>query len=131
VKDENGDLRANHPNILNRWKNYFSQLLNVHGASDVRQIEIHTTELLVPDRSPFAVEIAIANLKSFKSPGSDQILAGGETVRSEIHKLVSFIWNKEELLDKWKESVIVRIYKKRVGYHCYQLHPKLYPVSLF
>jgi hypothetical protein len=29
VKDENGDLLADSHNILNRWKNYFSQLLNV------------------------------------------------------------------------------------------------------
>jgi hypothetical protein len=26
VKDENGDLLAHSHNILNRWKNYFSQL---------------------------------------------------------------------------------------------------------
>jgi hypothetical protein len=49
VKDENGDLLADSHIILNRWKNYFSQLLNVHRASDVRQIEIHTAETLVPD----------------------------------------------------------------------------------
>ncbi|PNF20840.1 hypothetical protein B7P43_G12066 [Cryptotermes secundus] len=30
VKDENGDLLADSHNILNRWGNYFSQLLNVH-----------------------------------------------------------------------------------------------------
>jgi hypothetical protein len=29
VKDENGDLLADSRNILNRWKNYFSQLFNV------------------------------------------------------------------------------------------------------
>jgi hypothetical protein len=28
VKDENGDLLEDFLNILNRWKNYFSQLLN-------------------------------------------------------------------------------------------------------
>jgi hypothetical protein len=65
---------ADSHNILNRWKNYFSQLLNVHRVSDVRQIEIHTAEPLVPDPSPFEVEIAIAKLKRFKSPGSDQDL---------------------------------------------------------
>jgi hypothetical protein len=42
VKDENGDLLADPHNILNRWKNYFSQLLNVHRASDGRQMEKHT-----------------------------------------------------------------------------------------
>jgi hypothetical protein len=35
VKDENGDLLADSHNILNRWKNYFSQLLNVYRASDI------------------------------------------------------------------------------------------------
>jgi hypothetical protein len=29
VKNENGDLLADSHNILNRWKNYCSQLLNV------------------------------------------------------------------------------------------------------
>jgi hypothetical protein len=34
VKDENGDLLVD-SHILNRWKNYFSQLFNVHRVSDV------------------------------------------------------------------------------------------------
>jgi hypothetical protein len=41
--------------ILNRWKNY-SQLLNIQRVSDVRQIEIHTAEPLVPEPNPFEVE---------------------------------------------------------------------------
>jgi hypothetical protein len=44
VKDENGDL-------LNRWKIYFSQLLNVYNVGDVKQIEVHTAEPLVPGPS--------------------------------------------------------------------------------
>jgi hypothetical protein len=56
VKEENGDLADS--NILNTWKNYFAQLLNVHRVSDVRQIETHTDEPLVPDPSPFEVETA-------------------------------------------------------------------------
>jgi hypothetical protein len=75
VKAKNGDLLADSQNILNMWKNYFSQLLNVHNVSDVRQIEIHTAEPLVPDLSHLEAEIALAKLKKYKSPGSDQILA--------------------------------------------------------
>jgi hypothetical protein len=68
--------------------------LIVHRVSDVRKIEIHTAELLVPDPSPFEVEIAIAKLKRYKLPGSDQIQAeliqaGGETLWSETHKLIN------------------------------------------
>jgi len=35
VKDEKGDLFADSHNILVRWRNYFSQLFNVHGVKDV------------------------------------------------------------------------------------------------
>jgi hypothetical protein len=115
--NENGDLLADSHNILNRWKNYFSQLLNVHRVSDVRQIEIHTAAPLVPETSHSEVEIAIATFKKYKSPGSDQIpaeliQAGGETSQSEIYKLTDCIWSKEELPNQWKEFIIVPIYKK-------------------
>jgi hypothetical protein len=91
--------------------------MNVQKVSDVRQIEIHTAVPLVPEPSAFEVEIAIAKLTKYKLPGSGQILAqlvqaGGETLQSEIHKLINSIWSKEELHDKWKESIIVPIYKK-------------------
>jgi hypothetical protein len=36
----------------------------------------------------------------------------GRTIRSEIHKFIYSIWNKEELLEEWKELIIVPIYKK-------------------
>jgi hypothetical protein len=39
VKNENGDLLADSNAIVNRWKSYFSQLLNAHNVSDIRQIE--------------------------------------------------------------------------------------------
>ena len=43
VKEEKGDLVADSHSIMARWRNYFSQLLNV------RQAEIHTVESLVPE----------------------------------------------------------------------------------
>jgi hypothetical protein len=80
-------------------------------------MDIHTAEPLVPEPSLVEVEIAIGKLKSYKSPGTDQIPAeliktGGETLCSEIHRLICSIWNKEELPQQWKESIIVPIYKK-------------------
>jgi hypothetical protein len=98
-------------NILNRRKNYISQLLNVHNVSDVRQIEVHTAEPLVPGPSHLEVEIAIAKLKKYKSPSSDQILA--ELIQAGgNHTLINSVWKKEELPDQWKESIIVPVHKK-------------------
>jgi len=50
-------------------------VLNIQGASDVRQTEIHTAEPLWPEPSASEFELAIAKLKSNKSPGIDQIPA--------------------------------------------------------
>ena len=71
----------------------------------------------MPEPSAFEVALVTEKLKSHKSLGVDHIpaeliKAEGRTIRSGIHKLIAFIWNKEELPEEWKESSIVPIYKK-------------------
>jgi hypothetical protein len=99
------------------WKIFFNQVLNVRGVHDVRQMDIQMTWPFVPEFSLVEVEIAIGKLKSYKSPSTDQIpaeliKAGSETLYSEIHRLICCIWNKEELPQQWKESIIAPIHKK-------------------
>jgi hypothetical protein len=55
--------------------------------------------------------------------GSDQIpaeliQAGGKILLSAIHKLINSVWNKEDLPDQWKESIIVPIHKKGGKTNC-------------
>jgi hypothetical protein len=104
---ENGELLADSYNTLYRWKNYYSHLLNV---------QIYAAEPLVPSPSLLEVEIAIAKFKKNKQKGNDEIPAeqiqtGRETLLSEIHKLINSVSNREELLDQWKESIIVPVHK--------------------
>jgi hypothetical protein len=71
----------------------------------------------VPEPSGSEGEDVIGKMKRYKSPGSDQIpaeliQAGGETLHSDIHKLIKLIWNKEELPQQWKESIVMPIHKK-------------------
>jgi hypothetical protein len=73
----------------------------VHNVSDVRQIDIHRTEPLVP---------------------AELIQAGGEILQSAVHKLMNYVWNKEELPDQWKESIIVTIHKKGDKTDCNNYH---------
>ena len=56
-------------------------------------------------------------LKSHKSPRiahipAELFKAGVRIFRCEIRKLIIAIWNKEELPEEWKESIMVPIYKK-------------------
>jgi hypothetical protein len=72
-------------------------------------------------------------LTDFDEISAELTQAGGNTLPSEICKLINYIWNKEELSEQWKESIIVHIYKKGdktdlviiEEYHCYQLHTKI------
>jgi hypothetical protein len=71
----------------------------------------------VPEPSASEVEVAIVKVERYRCLGVDQIAAGliqagGETLHSEIYKLIKLIWNKEELPHQWKESIGVPIQKK-------------------
>ena len=71
----------------------------------------------MPEPSAFEVEMANEKLKQHKSLCTDQIpaeliKAGGIIIHSEILKLFNTVLNKEELPHRWKESIIVPIYKK-------------------
>jgi hypothetical protein len=113
--------------ILNRHSNYFSQLLIAH--CDVRLIELH--------------KIATANLKRYKSPGSDTIpakliKAGGETLLSVIHSLVLFGIRKICLFGG-RSLLFYQVLRRGIKltaaiirrYHCYRLHTKFYTVTFF
>jgi hypothetical protein len=87
-------------------------------------------------------EIAIAKLKKYKSPGSDQIpaeliQAGGKILLSAVHKLINSVGIRNNCLISGKSLLlyqfITRVTKLTViiivGYHCYQLHTKSYRIS--
>jgi hypothetical protein len=79
-------------------------------------------------------------LKSYRSPGIDHnpaelIKVGGSNICSEIHKLINYIWDKEELPGQYKESVTVPVYKKVdktdcSNYHSISLLSTTYKISI-
>jgi len=94
----------------------------------------------VPKHSAFEVELAIEKIKSHNHQVTDQIpaeliKAGGRTICYEIHKLITSIWNKQELPEAWGYIIVTlsirRVKNKLViiveAYHFYQLHKKFYP----
>jgi hypothetical protein len=57
-------MPADSHNILNRQRNHFSQLSNktVNRISEIRQIEIHTVEPLVPDPTRIRLASHVARM---------------------------------------------------------------------
>jgi hypothetical protein len=83
----------------------------------INRTEIHTAELAVLEPSVFGFEMAVEKLKRHKSPCIDRtpaelIRAGSRTISSEIRQPVNPVWNKEELPEEWKESIVPPICKK-------------------
>ena len=83
----------------------------------------YISEPLVPEPSASEVEMAIDKLKRHKFPGIDQIpaeliKAGSRKICLEVHKLITSIWKKEKLPEKWKEPIIVPIHKKGDKTNC-------------
>jgi hypothetical protein len=115
--DGNGDLVTDCHSILASWRNHFVLLFNAPGFNNVRQTEIHTAEPLLTEPNAFEFKMAIENLKRHKSSFIDQISGelikvGVRTFRSETHKLIISICNNEKLIEEWKESISVPIYRK-------------------
>jgi hypothetical protein len=59
----------------------------------------------------------LKKLKIHKSPAVVQILAEfikarGGKIRSEVHKLINSIWNKEEFPEEWKERSLYPFIRK-------------------
>ena len=70
------------------------------------------------------------------SPHSAHILPPDSPASQQVHKLINSIWNKEQLPEEWKKSIIMLVYKKgdrsvviKETYHFCQLRTKFYPTS--
>jgi hypothetical protein len=130
VKDENGDLHADSHNILNRWNNYFSQLLNieVHRVSDVRRIQlilvILRLKLLLQSWKGINHQVVIKFQQNWLNMEGN--------MKSEIYKLFLLqVWkncliNKRSiLLHQFTRMEMKPIVVIIVEYHCHKLHTKM------
>ena len=74
VKEEKGDLVTD-PTVFWLCGGTILSAVECTWVNDVRQMEIHTAEPLVPESSAFEVEMGTEKLKGHKSSGIDQITA--------------------------------------------------------
>ena len=105
--------------ILERWIEYFSELLNIESNFEKEEI------IVIPPNEGYQlndptyneVKNIIIKLKSHRSPGPDSVPAellknGGSLLKSRIFKLILKIWKKEEMPKDWSEGIIYPLLKK-------------------
>ena len=103
-KSRNGNIITEKGDILNRWKEHFSELLNGMeqdgGPTTMQDYEVTNEEDTIPTVEE--VERAVHKLRNYKAPGTDNIPAdlfkyGGNELVKHLHTIIKDIWKKEKM----------------------------------
>ena len=106
IKDQTGDMLTDEVKINERWREYFSNLLNVENARE------QLVEGPVHEISREEVKNAIERMKKGKAPGCsglpiDLIKHLGESGVDMMHEILKRVWEEEQMPEEWKKSEIV------------------------
>lgn len=118
IKDKNGTVILQQKEGLNRWQEYFDELLNGQPRQQLEELpKYQNVQPQIEKPSLNEISEAIKTLKNNKAPGEDTInaeiiKAGKEVVAREIHKLILDIWERREIPREWKEAIVIPIHKK-------------------
>jgi hypothetical protein len=141
VKDENCDLLANSHSILNRRKNYFCRLLNVHGINSAGRTNT---------AGPLYLNLVLLRLRLLLKRRMD--------INHEVLTKFRQNWSKQEVIHyglrstnllnlfgvrkNWHSSgrnlfkylFILRVIKRTVviiqEYHCFRIHTEFHPTYI-
>lgn len=124
IKDKDDHLLTTSTERLNRWREYFYELLNEPTKVDPAIIEeistpdIESTAKEQQEKPPTLQEVlqAIKQMKNHKAPGKDNLTAeilkaGGTTTAKWLHEIIYDIWTKEAMVEDWTLATITRLYK--------------------
>ncbi|CAM4830075.1 unnamed protein product [Rotaria magnacalcarata] len=126
IGDKNGKLLVNSTDQLERWREYFCELLNVHSTVDpyvINEVQITTPsrlDLKRQNKQPSfeEVKIVLNQMKSRKAPGSDEVTAdilkaGGESVIKWLHEMFTGMRENEQVVKEWSSTTLIRLYKNK------------------
>ncbi len=115
-------LYSKSSDITCRWREHFSDLLNI--PSTVDETIIHSLEqrpIVEHLKNPptiCEVRLAIRKLNKGKAPGSDGLFAelfifGGDHLQGILHSFLCKLWNEESVPADWKNAILIAIFKNK------------------
>jgi len=128
IKDKSGNLLTQLGDIGKRWREYFSELLNLDsdlegaGEAVLRNLDI----IVGPENLITLEEVknAVKKMKKGKSPGGDGlpveiIRAGGECVLNKLLNIFNTAYITENVPSDWQKGVISPLFKKGEKTSCH------------
>ena len=111
---------------LEKFREFFSELLNVNSTSDpsvanaLQPATISYAEKVRQEKSPTIVEVqmALKQMKSGKAPGNDEITAdllklGGVPMLKWLYRVFVEIWKTEQMIEDWSLAILIRLFKNK------------------
>ena len=122
IKSKTGVLLSEPRQVLGRWAEHFSGVLNQHSQFDMSileelpQWEVNMGLDMLPTIEE--VKVSIKQLTSGKSPGEDGIppdvyMHGGVAVAEQLLDLFVCIWKEGQVPSNFKDATIIHLYKNK------------------
>ena len=108
IKYQTGDMLTDEVKIKERWREYFSNLLNVENVRE-QLGEVPAVEGPVHEISREEVKNAIERMKKGKAAGCsglpiDLIKHLGESGVDMMHEILKRVWEEDQMPEEWKKS---------------------------
>ena len=116
IKDENGNIVVKEKEVRDRWRRYFSTLLNEENPNHIEDVEV--IEGPIQEISLDEVNGALKTMKNNKAPGpsgitSDIIKLAGETGIIELHRTLQKIASNKICPEEWQQLLFSRARETR------------------
>ena len=115
IKSKDGVLLTDENEVDERWREYFSELLNPQELED----ECENTSLRLNyyhEISNEETRVAISKMKNGKSPGCDgipvELLKGNENTVEWLTRIFNVAWCEGRVPEDWGKAIICKIPKK-------------------
>jgi hypothetical protein len=119
IRDKEGKIISETDQELERWAEYFKDLLNRPQPENPPVIPPAETDLQIRCEPPtlFEIQQAIRAQKNGKAAGPDGInaeslKAATEVTAQQLHSIFHKVWTQETFPQDWKEAHLVKIPKK-------------------
>ena len=126
ILDKQDILLCSASEKLERFREFFSELLNVNSTTDpsvanaIQTATILYAEKVRQKKSPTIVEVqmALKQMISGKAPGNDKIVAdllkaGGMSVLKWLHHLFCRNLKMEQTIEDWSRTILIRLFKNK------------------
>ncbi|CAF1675979.1 unnamed protein product [Rotaria magnacalcarata] len=126
IHNKYGTLLLNSNDRLERWKEFYSELLNVNSIIEptlldqIKPASLSTMEQHRQDKEATLDEVqqALQQMKNRKAPDKDNVTAellkaGGIPVIKWLHEIFVDIWKNEQMVADWTLAIIIRLYKNK------------------